>query len=298
MDPVTYAHSAKQAQRIERFIENPDSTSGVLTQPKVIEAGETVTIKSGRQAILADTVVDGNLVIEAGADVFVPAGAGFSDLDQRIDTIDNRTINGVSFGGSANISVGLDNQSSILSTSSTLNTVHKNKMLLCNGTFNLTLPTVGTIKSGDLFIINNIGTGVVSLVANGNNTDLSRLTILAGEVLILQSDGGSFYRFVSRSKDFASNINVTAGYTYLPNRVIMQWGRLITSIAPGGTLNITFPTTFPTDVFYSNVAVVTASTNNQITTPFAVATSLSNLAIANNDVDSTITQIRWFSIGY
>ena len=75
MDAVSYSHSAKQAQRIEKFIENPDSNSGVLTQPKVIEAGETVTIKSGRQAILADTVVDGDLVIEAGGDVFVPAGA-------------------------------------------------------------------------------------------------------------------------------------------------------------------------------------------------------------------------------
>ena len=85
MDAVSYAHSAKQAKRIKKFIENPDSNSGVLTQPKVIEAGETVTIKSGRQAILADTVVDGDLVIEAGADVFIPAGAGFNDLDQRID---------------------------------------------------------------------------------------------------------------------------------------------------------------------------------------------------------------------
>ena len=91
MDAVSYAHSAKQAQRIEKFIENPDSNSGVLTQPKVIEAGETITIKSGRQAILADTVVNGDLVIEAGADVFIPAGAGFSDLDQRIDTLDNTT---------------------------------------------------------------------------------------------------------------------------------------------------------------------------------------------------------------
>ena len=75
MDAVAYSLASKQAQRIEKFIENPDSNSGVLTQPKVIEAGETVTIKSGRQAILADTVVDGDLVIEAGADVFVPSGA-------------------------------------------------------------------------------------------------------------------------------------------------------------------------------------------------------------------------------
>ena len=75
MDAVSYSLASKQAQRIEKFIENPDSNSGVLTQPKVIEAGETVTIKSGRQAILADMVVDGDLVIEAGANVFVPAGA-------------------------------------------------------------------------------------------------------------------------------------------------------------------------------------------------------------------------------
>ena len=61
MDAVSYSHSAKQAQRIKRFIENPDSNSGILTQPKVIEAGETVTIKSGRQAILANTVIEGDL---------------------------------------------------------------------------------------------------------------------------------------------------------------------------------------------------------------------------------------------
>ena len=75
MDAISYSYADKAQKRIKRFIENPDSNSGVLTQPKVIEAGETVTIKSGRQAILADTVVDGDLVIEAGGDVFVPAGA-------------------------------------------------------------------------------------------------------------------------------------------------------------------------------------------------------------------------------
>lgn len=95
MDAVSYAHSAKQAKRIKMFIENPDSNSGVLTQPKVIEAGETVTIKSGRQAILADTVVDGDLVIEAGGDVFVPAGAGFGDLDQRIDRLETLQIGAI-----------------------------------------------------------------------------------------------------------------------------------------------------------------------------------------------------------
>ena len=91
MDAVSYSLAHKQAQRIEKFIENPDSNSGVLTQPKVIEAGETVIIKSGRQAILADTIVNGNLVIEDGGEVFVPAGAKFNDLNQSNNTSDSTT---------------------------------------------------------------------------------------------------------------------------------------------------------------------------------------------------------------
>ena len=87
MDILSYNVAAIANDRIEKFNANPDSNSGVLTQPRVIEAGETVTIKSGRQAILANTLVEGDLVIEAGGDVFVPAGVGFSDLDQMIDAL-------------------------------------------------------------------------------------------------------------------------------------------------------------------------------------------------------------------
>ena len=73
MDIISYNESATANGRIEKFNANPDSNSGVLTQPRIIEAGETVTIKSGRQAILTDMVVDGDLVIEAGADVLMLA---------------------------------------------------------------------------------------------------------------------------------------------------------------------------------------------------------------------------------
>ena len=93
MDVVSYSLALKQAQRIEKFIENPDSNSGVITQPKVIEAGETVTIPAGRVAVLPNVVVDGDLIIEDGGDVFVPAGANFSDLDKRINTLSNSNIN-------------------------------------------------------------------------------------------------------------------------------------------------------------------------------------------------------------
>ena len=75
MDAISYSHSVKQEKRIKKFNTNPDSNSGVLTQPKVIEAGETVTIKSGRQAVLSDTVVNGDLVIEADADILMLASS-------------------------------------------------------------------------------------------------------------------------------------------------------------------------------------------------------------------------------
>ena len=87
MDAVSYAHSAKQAQRIEKFIENPDSTSGIVTVPKTIASGETVTIPSGRVAVLPNVVVDGDLVVEAGGEIFVPAGANFSDLEGQITNL-------------------------------------------------------------------------------------------------------------------------------------------------------------------------------------------------------------------
>ena len=82
MDAVSYAHSAKQAQRIEKFIKNPDSNSGIVTVPKVIATGETVTIPEGRVAILPNVQVDGTLNIEG--EVFIPSGATFGDLETKL----------------------------------------------------------------------------------------------------------------------------------------------------------------------------------------------------------------------
>ena len=84
MDAVSYSHSAKQAQRIEKFIKNPDSNSGIVTVPKVIGAGENITIPAGRVAVLPNVQVDGTLNIDG--EVFVPAGATFGDLEDQINT--------------------------------------------------------------------------------------------------------------------------------------------------------------------------------------------------------------------
>ena len=47
MDIVSYSVAAKQKQRIEQIIANPDSTSGIVTTPSVIATGETITIPAG-----------------------------------------------------------------------------------------------------------------------------------------------------------------------------------------------------------------------------------------------------------
>lgn len=82
MDAVSYSLASKQAQRIEKFIENPDSTSGIVTVPKTIASGETITIPAGRVAVLPNVQVDGTLNIEG--DVFIPSGATFVDLEAQI----------------------------------------------------------------------------------------------------------------------------------------------------------------------------------------------------------------------
>ena len=82
MDAVSYSLASKQAQRIEKFIENPDSASGIVTVPKVITSGEIITIPTGRVAVLPNVQVDGVINIEG--EVFVPSGSTYGDLDTRI----------------------------------------------------------------------------------------------------------------------------------------------------------------------------------------------------------------------
>ena len=73
MDIIAFNEASTANSRITNFIENPDSTSGILTQPSVIQAGEIVNVPVGRTAILANTQIDGDLVIDG--DVFIPTGS-------------------------------------------------------------------------------------------------------------------------------------------------------------------------------------------------------------------------------
>lgn len=72
MDPISYGVAAKQKQRIEKVIAEPDSTSGIVTVPQVIATGETITIPAGRTVVHPNLQVDGTLDVQGT--LFVPAG--------------------------------------------------------------------------------------------------------------------------------------------------------------------------------------------------------------------------------
>lgn len=82
MDIISFNEASTANSRIESFIENPDSTSGIVTVPKVIASGETVTIPAGRVAVLPNVQVDGVMNIEG--EVFVPSGSTYGDFDTQI----------------------------------------------------------------------------------------------------------------------------------------------------------------------------------------------------------------------
>ena len=82
MDIISFNEASTANGRIENFIENPDSMSGIVTIPKVIASGETITIPAGRIAVLPNVQVDGTLNISG--EVFIPSGATFGDLEDQL----------------------------------------------------------------------------------------------------------------------------------------------------------------------------------------------------------------------
>ena len=82
MDIIAFNEASTANGRIESFIENPDSASGIVTVPKTIASGETVTIPAGRVAILPNVQIDGVLNVEG--EVFIPSGATLGDLDAQL----------------------------------------------------------------------------------------------------------------------------------------------------------------------------------------------------------------------
>ena len=100
MDPISYGVAAKQKQRIEQVIANPDSTSGIVTTPSVIAVGETINIPAGRTAVLPNTTVNGTLVVDG--EVFIPSGSSYTATNINVSGVGSRITGDFSNATTAN----------------------------------------------------------------------------------------------------------------------------------------------------------------------------------------------------
>ena len=87
MDIISFNEASTANGRIENFNANPDSTSGIVTQPSIIQSGEIVSIPAGRTAIMANTVIDGTINLDGT--MFIPSGSS-------VDFTNGITVNGSS----------------------------------------------------------------------------------------------------------------------------------------------------------------------------------------------------------
>lgn len=270
MDVISFSEAATANSRIEIINANPDSNSGVLTQPKVIEAGETVTIKSGRQAILADTVVDGDLVVEAGGEVFVPAGANFSDLNGQIALkADTSYVNG-KYSGFKNYIINgkkVVNQRNLTTAN---NSYNQDRWYKANNNWFQGIEGANNLTSGKTYTLSWVGSATASYYI-GNATSLTinsqtftpivnggsfTLTISAGQNLWIkfESDAiGSTFNFVQLEEGSVATVfeNRPVGLELMLCQRYYEEGnrqRAHPYLRPGG-VNVTDSTGFATCYF-------------------------------------------------
>lgn len=255
MDPISYGVAAKQKQRIEKVIAEPDSTSGVITVPQVIAAGETITVPAGRVAVLPNIQVDGTLNVQG--DVFIPSGATFSKV---VETEGNQTIAGVKTFSSTII--GSINGNSATATTCPDFGIGVYKIL--------TETNLNNYLSGGKFItpatgLSNLPTGwaqgrYVIDVSGGTNYASQLLANPHNRDVAIRSYNGmvwtSWEKLVTVGVFTGDNQNKsTTGYQKLPGGVIIQWGQVTTNNGVGVW---TFPIAFPTicaQVFVSQDAI-------------------------------------------
>ena len=146
MDAISFSVADKQAKRIKKIINDPDSTSGVVTIPSTIASGETITIPAGRTAVLPNVQIDGTLNVEGT--VFIPTGTTTSKVIPRVASTDNAIVR---FDGTTG---AVQNSSILIDDNGNLNITGTNKKI--TGDFSNVVPSSRTL--------------VQSNVTNGNTT--------------------------------------------------------------------------------------------------------------------------------
>lgn len=284
------------------------SSIGSRLAPNAYAEGMEIRFRAGNSNTGASTVNVAGLglknIKKADGSTDIESGDISTDYDTRA-RYDGTVFRLSSFSDINNLSINgkLNSPQTTQTISSGAITYNQ---LVCNlrgeGNSDDTLTTINGGTTGDIIILSKGGTEDVTLDHGVGNIFLrggvDRLLTEGGDKITLYYDGTNWTPLaIESSRDFQSS-NSNNGYTYLPNGLIIQWGRSTTTIGTNTTINITFPITFNTDVYTAYCQPVTyGGTNDECSQVSCVATTTSNLSITNHDNDTTITQIRWFALG-
>lgn len=197
MDVISFSEAATANSRIEIINANPDSTSGIVTVPKVIASGETITIPAGRVAVLPNVQVDGVINIEG--EVFVPSGSTYGDR------VMYEKINYIATQGQTVFSVNYDLGSV---------DVYVNGIRLANTDFAATSLTDVTIASGlnagDIVELVSFGAFTVANTYTKAETD-NGLSFKANTADLKEIGVGQTWQDVTASRALSTTYTNTTG---------------------------------------------------------------------------------------
>jgi hypothetical protein len=106
--------------------------------------------------------------------------------------------------------IGCLNNQLVVTSNLTLTSSHIGALIIWSAG-SISLPAINSVISGSIFILKNTAAVPLNLIANGNSHDISSLTIYPFETICIQSDGGSFFREVYRSRK--TNLGVNQSWT-------------------------------------------------------------------------------------
>lgn len=190
------------------------------------------------------------------------------------------------------VRIGVASAETVNLTTAAPNTRHIN----ITGTTNI---SAFTVAAGQCYFVRFAGPLLLVNSASLTTQSGRNITTFPGDTCIIRATAANTVEVLCYVPGGGWDSSMGAdGYQRLPSGLILQWGRSSAVIAAnGGILNVAFPVTYPTDVFFSSVQIVSCSPSNGALAVEAVATTTANLQITNRDTDSAITQLRWFSLG-
>jgi len=216
----------------------------------------------------------------------------------------------------------------LLSGSATELTISAGVITLTNNSSSYALDTEGAASSDDLDTINggqdgqiiflrntdnarNVvlkhGTGNIFNPQNNNSTNRNITLDLTSDFVSLKySSVLGYWIVISSSFNDFINSKAQNGYSYLPNGLIIQWGKTATPSGdiPAGlqSVYVTFPITFPNSCLNVNArysSVSNALNYNIITTVYSILAAGFNIGYSEMTAGTQDANgFYWFAIGY